>query len=264
MPVSLSSHKERRLGSPEAGMASLPELRKVAFGPDGKLSGFEAGDNTAPAVVFLQEWWGVTDIVKQQVVRLASSGRGFRVLVPDLYHGVVGVDMEEAGHLMTSLDFHRALEEVRMAIQHLLDSGSPKVGITGGCMGGALSFAAAQHVRELSCAVPFYGTPAREMPWIEVDKIPIPLQYHTGELDAIRGFSDPKSGHDVINRMRTAGNCPALEYHVYPNTAHSFLNALTPEGVAFLDKWGYGVPPADMITLAWDRMVAFLETHLRS
>lgn len=41
----------------------------------------------------------MTDIVKQQVVRLASSGRGFRVLVPDLYHGVVGVDMEEAGHV---------------------------------------------------------------------------------------------------------------------------------------------------------------------
>ncbi len=41
----------------------------------------------------------MTDIVKQQVVRLAASGRGFRVLVPDLYHGVVGVDMEEAGHV---------------------------------------------------------------------------------------------------------------------------------------------------------------------
>ncbi len=47
--------------------------------------------------------------------------------------------------------------------------------------------------------------------------------------------ADPlQSGRDVINRMRAAGRCPALEYHVYPNTAHSFLNALTPEGVAFL------------------------------
>lgn len=47
-------------------------------------------------------------------------------------------------------------------------------------MGGALAFAAAQHVAELSAAVPFYGTPAREMPWIQIDQIKIPVEYHTG------------------------------------------------------------------------------------
>ncbi len=41
--------------------------------------------------------------------------------------------------------------------------------------GGALSFAAAQHVQGLSVAVPLYGTPAREMPWIEVS---VPRRLH--------------------------------------------------------------------------------------
>jgi dienelactone hydrolase len=47
-------------------------------------------------------------------------------------------------------------------------------------MGGALAFAAAQHVPEITAASPWYGTPAREMPWIEPDQIKIPVQYHTG------------------------------------------------------------------------------------
>lgn len=44
-----------------------------------------------------QEWWGVTDIVKQQAQMIAA--KGFRVLIPDLYKGVIGVDREEAGHV---------------------------------------------------------------------------------------------------------------------------------------------------------------------
>ncbi|KAG2448703.1 hypothetical protein HYH02_006059 [Chlamydomonas schloesseri] len=240
-------------------------LRAVTFGPS-RLPGFEVGPAHAPAVLLLQEWWGVTDVVKQQARLLAAAGPaaagGFRVLVPDLYKGTVGVDMEEAGHLMTSLDFRRAVEEVRQAAQYLLGSGSPRVGITGGCMGGALSFAAAEHVGDLlACAVPFYGTPAREMgDWVMPERIRIPLQYHTGELDPIRGFSDAQSGRELLTRMFEAG-CP-VELHLYPRTPHSFLNAVTPEGVDFLRKWQYGVPPPEQVELAWQRMVGFLMQHL--
>jgi hypothetical protein len=56
-------------------------------------------------------------------------------------------------------------------------------------MGGALAFAASQHCAGLTAAAPLYGTPAREMPWVEVDKIKIPISYHTGNLDAILGMS---------------------------------------------------------------------------
>ncbi len=37
-------------------------------------------------------------MVEQTAERLAAAGP-FRVLVPDLYKGAVGVDMEEAGHV---------------------------------------------------------------------------------------------------------------------------------------------------------------------
>lgn len=118
-------------GSITARMAAyytLRDLKKVGFGQEAT-PGLEVGEADAPGVILVQEWWGVTDVVKQQACAVAS--KGYRVLIPDLYKGVIGVDMEEAGHLMTSLDYHRAVEEIRWAAQYLLATGSPKVGITG-------------------------------------------------------------------------------------------------------------------------------------
>ncbi len=40
----------------------------------------------------LQEWWGITEEIKVQAERLASHG--FRVLLPDLYKGKLGLDAE--------------------------------------------------------------------------------------------------------------------------------------------------------------------------
>jgi len=46
-----------------------------------------AGDGKAPAVVLVQEWWGVNDHIRSIATRLAAEG--FLVLAPDLYHGKV-------------------------------------------------------------------------------------------------------------------------------------------------------------------------------
>lgn len=59
---------------------------------------------------------------------------------------------------MNSLDFKAAVGEVTDAVKYLRSSGSKKVGCVGFCMGGALTFAAAQHAG-VDCAAPFYGTP---------------------------------------------------------------------------------------------------------
>ena len=57
--------------------------------PDGKdCSGYlvepKAGA-AAPAVVVLQEWWGVNEQIKGVAQRYAELG--YRALVPDLYRG---------------------------------------------------------------------------------------------------------------------------------------------------------------------------------
>ena len=53
--------------------------------------------------MLIQEWWGIDFEVQAHAERLA--GDGFRVIVPDLYRGELGVEAEEAQHLMDGLDW---------------------------------------------------------------------------------------------------------------------------------------------------------------
>lgn len=91
--------------------------------------------------------------VKAQAERIAAGG--YRCLVPDLYKGELAESAEEASHLMGSLDMKLAVGELSEAAQFLRAEGSPRVGVVGFCMGGALSLAAAQHAA-VNCAAPFY------------------------------------------------------------------------------------------------------------
>src|SRR5450756_257295 len=126
--------------------------------PDGQqLQGYLAEPkhpNGAPAVVVIQEWWGLNDQIRGVADRLEHAG--FLALVPDLYRGKSTVEEEEAHHLMTSLDF----------------GGAAKVGCVGFCMGGALTLLAAVNVPELDAAVTWYGCPPLE--YIDAGKIKIP------------------------------------------------------------------------------------------
>jgi hypothetical protein len=108
-----------------------------------------SGGKTAPGLVVIQEWWGVNDHIKGVADRYAKHG--FRVLIPDLYRGKVGLDAKEAEHLMTGLNFGDAAgNDIRGAVQYLKQS-SPKVGVTGYCMGGALAILASVFVPGSGC-----------------------------------------------------------------------------------------------------------------
>src|SRR5919108_3417273 len=106
-----------------------------------------AGNDKAPGVVVIQEWWGLNDQIKGVADKLAAAG--YRALVPDLYRGKVALDANEANHLMTGLNFGDAAgQDVRGAVQYLKSNGSKKVGVTGFCMGGALTILSAVNVPE--------------------------------------------------------------------------------------------------------------------
>jgi len=133
-----------------------PATTSVTFGKSG-LPGYEVGDKALPAVIIIQEWWGVTEACKE--IAGIISDHGFRVLIPDLYKGKSTVEAEEAAHLMGALDFKAAVGEISEACEYLKATGSPKVAIAGFCMGGALTLAAASEGVAVCAAAPFYGIP---------------------------------------------------------------------------------------------------------
>ena len=48
----------------------------------------------------LQEWWGVTDDLKE--IATDISKRKYRALIPDMYKGEIGVEAEEAKHVRSA------------------------------------------------------------------------------------------------------------------------------------------------------------------
>src|SRR5204862_30785 len=75
------------------------------------------GEKPLPGVVLIQEWWGIEPHIQDVAQRLAAEG--FVVLVPDLYHGTVVTEPDEAGkHVMTLHgNLERALGEIQAAIK---------------------------------------------------------------------------------------------------------------------------------------------------
>src|SRR5450755_1715046 len=115
----------------------------------------------APGIVVIQEWWGLNDQIRGVADKLAAAG--YRALVPDLYRGKLALEANEAEHLMKGLDFAAAAgQDVRGAVQYLKASGSNKVGVTGFCMGGALTLLSAVNVPEADAGVVWYGLPPLE------------------------------------------------------------------------------------------------------
>ncbi|WRX09864.1 Dienelactone hydrolase - like 2 [Theobroma cacao] len=147
-------------------------------------------DNTvnAPGIVVLQEWWGVDLEIKNHALKISQLDSGFKALIPDLYRGKVGLDVAEAQHLMDGLDWQGAVKDIRASVNWLKANGSKKVGVTGFCMGGALSIASSVLVPEVDAVVAFYGVPSPELADPALAKAPV--QAHFGELDNFVGFSD--------------------------------------------------------------------------
>jgi len=232
----------------------MTQTRTIQFPrPDGApVSGFLAeAARPVGAVVVIQEWWGLNDQIRGVARRWAEAG--FTALVPDLYRGQSTVEAEEAHHLMTGLDFGQAAsQDVRGAVQYLkgLKPGSGKVGVTGYCMGGALTVLSSMLVPEADAAVVWYGMPPLE--FVDAGKIRLPLQAHWATQDEFFALS----GVDGLEAKLAAAGV-AYEGHRYL-AHHAFANE-TAQGPGRIPQTQYDAAWAQ---LAWDRAMRFFGQHL--
>jgi carboxymethylenebutenolidase len=221
--------------------------------PDGKdVAGYLAEpmqSGAAPGMVVIQEWWGLNDQIKGVADRLATAG--YRALVPDLYRGKVTVEAKEAEHLMTNLNFGDAAgQDIRGAVRHL-KAVSAKVGVTGFCLGGALTLLSAVNVPEADAAVCWYGYPPLE--YIDATRITIPLLGHFATDDV----PFPIAKVDELETKLRAAKV-RFEFHRY-QAKHAFANE-TQIGAKKLPVTEYHPQAAE---LAWKRTMEFLAKALR-
>jgi carboxymethylenebutenolidase len=218
--------------------------------PDGQsVAGYLAEAAGAQAsVVVIQEWWGLNDQIRGVAERFAQAG--YNALVPDLYRGKSTVEAEEAHHLMSGLNFgDAASQDIRGAAQWLAARGG-KVGVTGYCMGGALTVLAMTMVPEAAAGVVWYGYPPLE--FVDASKIKGPVLAHWAEQDAAFAIAGVD---DLEKKLAAAG--VAYTGHRYL-AQHGFANE-TAQGPHRLPITQYDAAWAQ---IAWDRTFAFFGRHL--
>jgi carboxymethylenebutenolidase len=148
-------------GAP-AVLAAEIKTKDITF-PSGKaeVKGFLAtpeGKGPFPAIVVIQEWWGLNKWVKEQAERLAKEG--YVCLAPDLYRGKVATEPAQAMKLMKGLPRDRAVRDLKAATNYLAKDdkvNKDKIGVIGWCMGGGYALQLALNDKRIKACTICYG-----------------------------------------------------------------------------------------------------------
>lgn len=208
-----------------------------------------ADPTPAPAVIVIQEWWGLNDHIKDIAQRFAREG--FVALAPDLYSrlgNTVTKDAAEAGKLMESLKSQQTLKDLNGAVQWLKQQpfvDSWKLGAVGFCMGGTFALMLASHNSDIKASVPFYG---QVPPTDNLKYLLCPILFIHGAQDGWITKAEAERLRQGLAQFGRPG-----EVRSYPNAGHAFFNDTRPDA--------YRPEEAQD---AWRRALVFLRQHLNA
>lgn len=215
-----------------------------------RISGYLAmprGEGTHPGVIAVQEWWGLTDWVKEQTDSLAN--KGYVAFAPDLYRGQVAHDEETAHQLMSGLvdeDVIRTLRASADFLRSRSDVRAHAIGVIGWCLGGKYAIRLAAADPGIRACVMFYGAPITDP--AAVRGIQAAVLGNFGGQD--KGPSpDQVKAFDAA--LRKAGK--KVDFKIYPQASHAFANPTNP--------WGT-YREADARD-AWKRTLVFFDRELK-
>lgn len=192
---------------------------------DGAFSAYVArpGATPAPAVVVIQEIFGVNQVMRDVADSLA--GQGYLAICPDLFWRIEpGVDItdkteaewKKAFALMNAFDLDAGVSDIAATLAHVRkDPGcNGKAGTVGFCLGGQLAFLTACRT-DADASVAYYGV-GLENRVAEAEKLTRPLLMHMAEEDQFV----PKPAQQVI--LAALKDHPQIEIHTYPGCDHAF------------------------------------------
>ena len=210
----------------------------------GTASGYLAkpASGSGKGVIVIQEWWGLNGNIKGIADRFAAAG--FVALAPDMYHGKVANEPDEAGKMLMALNIAQAEKDLKGAISYLKNVTGGPVGTVGFCMGGALSlFAACKAGKDVGACVDYYGGhPAVTYDW---DGLTAPVLAFWAAHDDFVNPNIPKYEAALKERGRQ------YEAIQYPDTQHAFFNDERPD-----------IYNKDAAEKSWTKMLEFYRANL--
>jgi carboxymethylenebutenolidase len=201
-----------------------------------------------PALVVIQEWWGLVDHIKDVCDRFATEG--FTALAPDLFHGEKAKEPDEAGKLMMALNLEQAARDMSGAVDFLQAHDEVRgegVGVVGYCMGGGLALVlGCQRPDAVKAVAPYYGV----IPWPsaqpDYSKLRAAVQGHYAADD---DFANPDSVLALEKQLTDLG--VEVEMFIYADADHAFFNDTRRD-----------VYDEDAAQQAWGRTLSFFRSKL--
>ena len=181
---------------------------------------------SGPAVIVIQEWWGLVPHIADLVERFAAEG--FVALAIDHYRGKTTTEPDEAQKLMLGVRIPQIMDDLSAAANWLVarpEVVGDDVRVVGFCMGGGLALLGPTANPKITCAVAFY--PATPWP----DYSPNWSAYSGRCAIVHKAASDEEHAGPMIAAaaaaIKAAGG--SLVAYEYPGTQHAFFNDTRPE-----------------------------------
>ncbi|GIJ28608.1 carboxymethylenebutenolidase [Micromonospora qiuiae] len=194
----------------------------------GNATGYLAIPSTgaaSPAVIVIQDWWGLAPHVRAVVDRFAEAG--FVALAPDFRHGGPASKPSEPRQMLNSTQMDEAAADIAAAADYLAGRGetTEKAGCAGFCAGASLALWAASFTERIVATAAFYP----RLPWVGMrtewpDYTGKAALIHCSEAD---GTSSEPGVQAVRRAIEHAGG--SCQLHDYPGTEHAFFNEDRPE-----------------------------------
>lgn len=204
------------------------ERGKMVSYPSGSetVSGYlsaPGGSAKKPALVVIQEWWGLNDFVKGKADGFA--GNGYVALAPDLYRGKVTDDPDIAHQLMRGMPEDRAMRDLQAAVAYLRarpDVDGKRIAVIGWCMGGGYSLKLALAEPGLAGAVLDYGSLVTDD--AKIASLNPPLLGNFGGKD--QGIP-PESVREFEHKAKA--HHKTVDFKIYPEAGHGFASSKDPK-----------------------------------
>lgn len=193
------------------------------------------GDGKRPAVIVIQEIYGVNDHMKDVAGRFAAEG--YFAAAPDLFHRsgraitVSYSDNQQAFGLMGALSDDSLLADLNATVASLKSNPNvdgDNIGIVGFCYGGMVAYLAAAKVGGLSAAAVFYGFGILPPPDAGPDAprlldatagdVAVPIISFWGDQD---GFIPVSNADEIVATLKAKGK--SIESTVYAGAGHGFF-----------------------------------------
>jgi carboxymethylenebutenolidase len=213
-----------------------------------------SGSGPFPAVVIAHPASGVGEFTQSIADRLAAEG--FAAVAPDLFHRVTESMLADGSARTAHLNDAHIVADINATVDFLRNHpaiDAEKIGVTGFCMGGRVTWLAAATNPHITAAAPYYGGnimvpwgATEQTPYDLINGINCPVLFHFGEVDENPSQDDMRKFDDELTRLGKEH-----QFFTYPGADHAFMDFTGPRH------------HRDAAEASWPRTLEFFGRHLK-